>query len=111
MNALLVQGGRARTQFTTWVSSEIVNSYVTQVDLGKAHGPAIHRRFRFCVNSIHENTHPLLTGTVRIDSTSGFSSGLDFDALSAGLDGITGIDPLDDEIRMPVEVLIFSEGS
>jgi len=105
-----VQGGRTRPQLTTWIFSEIINSDVPQVDLSERHGLAVQRGFRFCVNIIYENTHPLLTGAVRIDSTTSFSGGLDFDALSSGTDGVTGIDSLNDKIWMAVEVLVFPKG-
>ena len=106
-----MQRGRARSEFATRVFSKIVDSYVSQVDLGEGHGLAVQRRFRLCINIVDENTHPLLTCAVRIDSATNFSGGLYFNTFSASFDGVTGIDPLDDEIGMAVEVLIFPESS
>lgn len=108
-DSVFMQGGGAGSKFAARIFAEIIHDNPPKVYFGEAHRSTVARRLGFGVNRIDENAHPLFPGAMCVNSTAGFSSGLDFDALRTGFHRIVGLHSLDDKIGMPIEILVFHQ--
>lgn len=104
-----VQSCCSGAQLASWVLAKIFNGYVTQVYLGEFHRLSVHRWLCFAVDLINENTHPLVSSSVRINGPACLSRCLYFHTISAGLNAVFGVKSLHNQVRVPVEVLILNQ--
>ena len=85
-NTVPIQSSGTCPQLTTWILPKVLHSNVAEIDLSKLHRPTINCWLRSAIDLIDKNAHPLLPCAMRINSTTGFSSTLDFDSLFSSFD-------------------------
>jgi hypothetical protein len=76
-----VKGSCARSQLTSGIRAEILDANITEVNLLESHCLTITRPLGGRIDGVHENAHPLLSGTVGIDRTARFSGSLNLNSL------------------------------
>jgi len=106
-----VQGRRSRAEFPARVLAKILSSDLAEVNLCKCHRVPADRRLGLVVHFVHENAHPLISGSVRVNRAARFPGRLDFDSFRAGLDLVFRVNSFDDQIGMSIEIPIFREAS
>lgn len=108
---MCVQGRCPCPQFSARVLTEIIDGNLPQIYLGESHRLAFDRWFGCVIDGVNENAHPLRASAVRIDSTSGLTSRLDFDAVLACFDGIVRVLAPYHEVGMSVELTVYDQSS
>ena len=104
-----MKGGGPGPKLTSRILAKIVGRYVAEINFAERHRSALGCRFSFHIDFVYENTHPLVSGTMRINSAALLSSGLYLDAFLSRPHGIVGIDTLNNQVRMTVEIGILNE--
>ena len=99
------------SEFAACIASEILYDYLSKVNLDKLHRIPQAGRFRRIVSPIDKNAHPLVSRAVCIDRPAYLAGRLYLYSLTAGLHGIVGIVPLNNQVGMAVEELILRQGS
>ena len=101
--------GSPRSKLASRILAKIIERHVPEIHFRKRHWPAIRRWFRFRIDFVHKDTHPLIPIPMRIHRSALLSSGLDFYSFLSRLHGVVRINTLDDEVRMTVEIGILDE--
>ena len=99
------------TEFAPLVATEVVGGDLSEIDLPEPQWLPVAGGLGHVVDSVDEDTEPLVTGTVGVDRTALLQRRLDLDALRARLDGVIGIDALHDQVRMSVVVPVLDQSA
>ena len=75
----------ARSEIAALISPKVVDGDVAEVDLSEGHGPSVNGRLGGLVEVVDENTHPLFSSSVSVDSAARLASRLDLNSELAGL--------------------------
>jgi hypothetical protein len=102
---------RTSTQFAPRIPPKILDFHLTEVNLDERHWPTIVSGFRFGIHSVHEDTHPLISGAMGVNCPANPSGSLDFDTFDTRLYRIAGILALNDQIGMAIKVLIHGQNA
>jgi len=101
----------ARPKLASGIPSEILNRYLPKIDFGKSHGTSAGGWFGISIYIIHEYTHPLFSCAVSINSPAWFSCSFNFYSIRSSFNCIIRVNALNDKIRMPIEISVFSEST
>jgi hypothetical protein len=78
-----VQRGSSCAKLATWISSEVIEADVPEVDFGERHGLSGNRRLAIAIHRVNEYAHPLIARAVRVDCTPRLAGSLDLDSFTA----------------------------
>jgi hypothetical protein len=84
---------------------------VGQIDLDETHWPPIDGGFRHMIRFVDEHAHILLTRTMSINRAAFLAGAFDLYTVRSSLHRVIRIAPLNDQIRVAVEVLILHESA
>ena len=104
-----MERGRPRPKLTSRILAKIVDHYVPEIHFAERDRSAIGRWLCLRIDFVNKNTHPLVPCAMCVNSTALFASGFYLYSLFSRLHGIVGINALNDEIRMTVEVAVLNK--
>ena len=99
----------ARSEFAAWITAEIVNRHLREINFIKGHRLSFTCRFSRVVDIVDENREPLISRAVRVHRTANFPCRLDLNAFGTGFDGIIWVNPFHEKIGMPVKIIVLRE--